>query len=309
MWQIEPVGRADEPKAMECLAGGPRRSHPPTFEIRALRAYLDQLPPGSATFWWGRDRGQPAGAALLIRSAGRTGILLHTTTEFGSVPPDAMARLLDRVSREGLAEGLALVQSLIEPHCRRDAQVLRDGGFDRLAELLYMRCPVDPVPAEPNGPAGVVFEPYDAATDAAFRQAIQSSYEESLDCPGLEGLRPMDDVLDGHRSAGIFRPDLWTLASVEGRPAGVILLNQSAAESALEVVYMGLGREFRGRGLGRALLRRAARLAAAERLAAVLLAVDTNNRYALELYRRFGFQDLMRRVAYFRATRMLSGAP
>ena len=79
-----------------------------------------------------------------------------------------------------------------------------------------------------------------------FAATLLATYEESLDCPELSNLRPIDDIISGHQASGHFDSGLWELLHLEGRIAGCLLLSPLRRTSAAEVVYMGVVPEFRG---------------------------------------------------------------
>lgn len=115
----------------------------------------------------------------------------------------------------------------------------------------------------------------------------------------------MDDVLADHRAAGEFDPALWQVALLVDDPVGVFLLSRIQNQSAMEVVYMGVTPEGRGRGVGDALIARAIELAttsgrvsASASPLALVLAVDERNIPAKGLYSRWGFVFLGAREAW-----------
>jgi len=272
--------------------------------VASLRGYLADEMPGRHRLWWAAAPAGPLAAVLAVYSPGNTAVLLFSTTATGRIAPSALADLLGGLAAAILDEGQTLVQALLDTHAAEDAAAFERAGFFRLAELIFMRNNLrgglrrrEHAEAPP---AGMELLSYSDATDALFRRGIEASYAGSLDCPALEGLRHIEDVLAGHKAAGIFRADLWTVAAIDGEPAGVLLMNQNAMHNTAEVVYMGVSQPFRGRGLGRLLLRRAAAMAAEDRFAALTLAVDAQNHYAHRLYLDEGFAETMRKWAYVR---------
>ena len=139
---------------------------------------------------------------------------------------------------------------------------------------------------------------YNAATHDAFSHLLVASYKNSLDCPELTGLRTPDDVIASHQAAGEFNPLLWQIARISGQDAGCILLSRMLHAPMAELVYVGVRREWRRRGIGKLLLRRAleqtVRIGATE----ITTVVDARNEPARQLYARFGFSETARRDAY-----------
>ncbi len=237
-------------------------------------------------------------AVLPVVSPGRTALLSVP----GRLPrpadrPGAVA-VVAAVCDHCRAGGVELAQALLDTESRDVAEAMRAAGFAPLADLVYLRREVSPV-ATPavDLPAGGALVDFDESLAGRFARAILASYEESLDCPALNGRRGMADVLDGHRAAGQFAPDLWSLLAVDGRDAGCLLLNRLAAGEGVELVYTGLAPWARGRGWADALIRLALERAAAEAGRRVVLAVDAGNAPALRLYHRHGFRDVHRKLA------------
>jgi ribosomal protein S18 acetylase RimI-like enzyme len=113
----------------------------------------------------------------------------------------------------------------------------------------------------------------------------------------------------GHRAAGEFDPSLWhVVVAPGGIPAGVLLTTAAPQHEALEVVYLGVSPAFRGRRLGKALVRLAMHQAAARKIDRVTLAVDGGNVPAQRLYYGAGFARVHARDALIADLRAL-GAP
>src|SRR5207302_922390 len=119
---------------------------------------------------------------------------------------------------------------------------------------------------------------------ALFARAIADSYQSSLDCPDLNGVRDIKDVIAGHKASGEFDPAGWFVLLEAGEPRGALLLSHVPRTDAAELVYIGLVPSARGSGLGDLLMRQALWAVAAMRLARLTLAVDSRNDPALKLY-------------------------
>jgi ribosomal protein S18 acetylase RimI-like enzyme len=243
------------------------------------------------------DGGEIVGACQYLGGAGRCAAV---------VPPriiewdDALAsRLVRTTAALALARHKArLIQMLIPPEGADPlAAALRQAGLAPLALLAYLRRDVTPADADLPLPPGVEFQPYSRLRSRRFAQTVARTYEETLDCPGLTGLRDVTDTLRTHKSTGTFRPRTWRLALTEGLPVGVVMVN--AYQGRGELVYLGLVPEARRIGLGRALLDAGLRDTAALGLPQMGLAVDVANAPAVRLYERAGFREIRRRMAWF----------
>jgi ribosomal protein S18 acetylase RimI-like enzyme len=152
------------------------------------------------------------------------------------------------------------------------------------------------------------WQTYSPALHERFAQTILASYGGSLDCPGLNGIRDIEDVIAGHKATGEFDPRLWFLLESgdgrdQGAAAGVLLLSRLPHADNVELVYLGLTPAARGKGLGDVMMRQALHAVAAEGLSRLSLAVDSTNTPALHLYYRHGMQRIGSRVAMIRALR------
>lgn len=208
---------------------------------------------------------------------------------------------------------LCLAQALPDPADTWAVDALREAGFTWVGELSYLRrdLPGAPIAQEarlPRWPEDVTVRTVTAIGDsahpgpdrAAVLEAMDRSYEGTLDCPELCGLRETEDVLESHRATGEWDPKLWWLVFLEGRPHGCMLLNLCPDQSSAELVYLGLSPRLRGRGLGARLLNMGLAHLEGSGATHVACAVDLRNAPALALYRRAGFASFARRVGLVR---------
>ena len=144
---------------------------------------------------------------------------------------------------------------------------------------------------------------YTEQTHVLFSTAIQQSYAQSLDCPGLSGMRHMEDVLAGHKAAGEFDPQSWFVLLDHDIPVGVVFLNPLPANQTLELVYLGVIPAARKKGVGQFLFRHALATAALSAFPRLSFAVDSGNGPALNLYYRHGMQRIGSKIAMLRDLR------
>ncbi len=201
------------------------------------------------------------------------------------------------------ADGIKIVQVILEPSGRRCKTVFAAAGLARLANLAYMERRIGsspPAPAELELPPECRLETYRPETHDLFRTAIEASYEGTLDCPALAGMREMEDVIEGHKGVGVFDPAFWSVLLLDSKPAGCLLLSEIPSRRALELVYLGLAPQARGRGLARRLMKRLLATGVRGRFEISTLAVDAANLPAVRLYRRSGYTRVAERVAMVR---------
>lgn len=239
---------------------------------------------------------------LPIPSAGRT-MLIFTPVRFQPGVPIEAARLLtDKLCQYWAARDIDLVQFLLDPKDIAVRNFYLTCGFEFLAELIYLKKTVRQTP-DINLPRGFRRLAYDSSTHALFAQTILQSYQGSLDCPMLNGRRHIDDVISGHKATGQFDPSLWSVLLENDDPRGVLILSPSHNADTLELVYLGLAPEARGRGLGDLLMRMAVASVVQQQRSGLTLAVDSRNTPALNLYHRHGLRRIGSRIALLRDLR------
>ena len=269
---------------------------------------------------WGQvgPDGEVAQVCLAVLGAGRTAMLFLSRPGTADGAPGARAACI-RAACAGVAgrfgRRVVIAQGLPEPSEPWALRAFREAGFLHVGDLAYLSRPLRPADASgrpgprPSWPAGIRVRPIRTLSRASddrcqLAAAMERSYLGTLDCPELCGLRETEDVIDSHASTGRWTPALWRLVTLDGRPEGCVLLNPSPALRTVELVYLGLGPDLRGRGLGERLMRDALALAAARRkrdgAEAMTCAVDRRNTPALRLYARLGFEEIAARVALVR---------
>lgn len=304
--------------ACERLVSGPDRQQAARNLLGSASAHgidLDML--------WGVVHSEQTGPAvvrqvcLAVLGAGATAMLFHSSPEHakwlgkrGVQSSEIEASL--RACLAGLGEmtdRVRLAQCLIETRNTWARDVFTRAGMIFVGELAYMRQRIQPTAArhvpEPDWPEGISVRPvrnltHDAVDSdrAALIQALDASYEGTLDCPELCGLRAMDDVVDSHMATGTFQANHWLIVEKEAQPVGCCLLSHCPSSSSIELVYLGIGQAARGLGLGRQVLaygtERMRHLGAHE----VTCAVDTRNTPAMRVYESMGYTRFDSRLGF-----------
>ncbi|MDG2423695.1 MAG: GNAT family N-acetyltransferase [Phycisphaerales bacterium] len=245
--------------------------------------------------------GQFGACVLAVPSPGRTA-MLFTSQINNNDQESQLAGLLDHCIDFLQDQPVDLAQALLLTSDNSSWKAYETSGFQELAVLQYMEMLVPKRLAPPTLPEGLELVPYEESLRSELASALESSYESTLDCPALRGLRKTDDVITGHQSTGKYNADLWSLAMHDGDPVGAVLINQSTRGNQAELVYIGLAANARGRGWGRTLLSQGLSLASSAHLQQVALAVDIQNTPALDLYTSTGFIATGRRQAVIRST-------
>ena len=246
--------------------------------------------------------GEFQGAIICEVAAGRVGWVwppvTRVTDEADPLATLVAERLIDRAVARLSRGGVRIAQVLAPLECNWGGAFIKS-GFRRLTEMVRMERDVGAamsVAADDR----VRFVDSLQFTNAALRQLVLETYRGSCDCPELDGLRPVDEVLEGYRSAGAFDPALWQVLFVDEAPLGCVLLTHWPDEERCELQYLGVAPDARGRSLGRVLCARAiceTRRVGASRLT---LTVDARNTPALRHYRDAQFCELERRIVFLR---------
>jgi ribosomal protein S18 acetylase RimI-like enzyme len=224
-------------------------------------------------------------------------------------PPQAAARepraeLEDALIQDGLARlqhrGARFIQCLLAPEDADCAPALTRNGFHNPTKLLLLRQRVesngdDPVP---SAPPFLAYRTYQECESELYAATLLRTYDETLDFPELNGFRNGAEVIEGHKSYGLFDPALWLLAFYRGQAAGVLLLARDPDAHECELAYMGVVPEARGHGIGRALVRLAVRAARELAAAQLTVSVDGRNEVAFQLYLQEGFEVFDERNVY-----------
>ncbi len=192
-------------------------------------------------------------------------------------------------------QGARLAQCLLADDEAFLTPPLLRGGLRHITGLSYLRHDLHLEPHLLDTPVRLRFESYDLAPLQEFHAALAGTYEATLDCPEVNGVRSVEEVLAGHRAQGPHEPSRWWLARCGGAAAGVLLVVESSP-GEWEVAYMGLVPEARGRGLGRELLLHALCEARAAGAFRVILSVDDRNAPARRLYQKVGFEPYDHRL-------------
>ena len=291
--------------AVGCLVGGGPDADPAVARRFIAATSRQGIDIGRLWTQLGPD-GRPMRSVLVVPNPGRTAVFFAGPA---TGPADAvgLAGLIDHVAGRLDATEIHLAQALVDPGDTALAAAFLGGGFRRLADLGYLErsIPARPLPGT-AWPEGVRTTPWHESRREEVIEVLLASYEDTLDCPGLRGLRDPGDVFDGHRHAGSFEPSLWRILECDGCAAGVIMLNPSPGSGTVELIYLGLAAEARGRGLGRRLLVDSLNGLRGRPEPIVSLAVDLDNAPALGLYRGLGFRHRCRRIAFIRSLRTAS---
>lgn len=202
------------------------------------------------------------------------------------------------------------IQCLVDKDdfCARKA--LESAGLVEVTDIEFMRCSAADFP-DGSQRSGQHFQtdahklliPHalvDQDQENRFLAVLSRTYEDSLDCRALAGIRSPADNWEMHRGVPGHRPDLWRIYSLgEGLDVGVLMMNEiNGPEPACQILYLGIDPEHRGKQFCRAILRQMLFELKQEGICWVDLAVDAVNVYAKRVYDSLGFVRIARKTLF-----------
>jgi mycothiol synthase len=276
---------------------------PTQTQLREFIDYTAQRHIDLKAMWVVESGGQMVWSALPMCSPGRTLLLFAPPFTFGGYR-SAAADLIDCVCAHYTSRDVHLAQVLLDPPDALSRTFYAELKFREIAELIYLQMQLPKSVKPPELMPGAQWVRYSPQTHRLFAEAILQTYRDSLDCPALSGLRDIEDIIAGHKATGEFDPDRWFLLRQGDQVLGVLLLAAISPGDALELVYVGLLPEARGRGVGTLMIRQAQWCTANVDRRRLTLAVDATNSPALRLYYRHGMQRVGARLAMIRDLRV-----
>lgn len=252
--------------------------------------------------------GRLVGAGLLTAQPGRIGFVLPPGVSRGETfRAEIQHAILTRLALRLDELELCIGQVILDPKELALRAVLAQSGFPHLTELHYMVCPAEFAPSiEPR--SDVQTETFSADNLERFAQVLDRTYIGTRDCPELDGVRSPHDAIAAHQGTGKFDPNRWWLYRHQNRDAGVLFLNEHPERELLEIVYLGVVPEARGKGLGQLMVERAL-IEANRTKQSLVLAVDTRNLPARRIYQKAGFLDVTVQSVHLRQARANARVP
>ena len=122
------------------------------------------------------------------------------------------ARLASGALKASCQLPIDVIQTLIDPSATTEGQLLSELGFESLATLEFLHWEI----ATAKNPVAEVdprltIEPGAGERPELLKQLLAESYCGTLDCPRLDGVRQVDDTIEGYQSVGEYRPELWSI--------------------------------------------------------------------------------------------------
>ncbi|MFO0809269.1 MAG: GNAT family N-acetyltransferase [Gemmataceae bacterium] len=187
--------------------------------------------------------------------------------------------------------GVRVAQALLDTADLSTAAPLLLHGFRHATALWYLRHELELATDWLGRPERLTFTEYVESDAERFGAILVETYDGSLDCPEVSGIRSPIEAIASHQSASA-NMSQWWLAEWRGDPIGVLLVNAAADGDGWDVAYVGVVPAKRQRGYGRELMRKALFEAKAAGVPWLGLAVDARNVPARALYKSLGFEPI-----------------
>lgn len=135
----------------------------------------------------------------------------------------------------------------------------------------------------------LTLSPFAELSPAQQRALVANVSEGSLDCPGLREALTIDTLLAGFYDQAPQAPEHWYQVQHQGETVGVLLLAPNHTTQRWSLQLMGLLPEWRGGGMGKAIIQQAQALASKAGASDITLTVDAQNIPAKRVYAQAGF--------------------
>ena len=250
----------------------------------------------------------PVGAALMMSQADGVALVWPPIISCRAQDTDKtetalMTRLCELIDQAGSR----LAQCLLSPDDAFEIGLLTKHDFQHAADIFFLARALTNVDRDGTSiDEDLDHETYCDNNADTFSSVLEQTYVDSLDCPFLNGFRSGSEAIKSHQLSGQFDPAGWRLYRCGSDVIGLLLLNEHPEQDAIELVYFGVLPEFRGRGMGRKVLKDGIQAAALTGRSVVFLAVDCGNTYANALYNELGFTELARRRIMLRRSPQLA---
>jgi len=246
-----------------------------------------------------RNGGTPVGALLVKLRPGRTAFVWPPVVVACNIAAQVADALLIETGRRLDAAGVVLGQALLERHDVDGRETFARNGFPCLTNLsLLARTLDETLPTRSH--LTWASHSYTSTDRLRFANLLERIFVGSLDCAELRDALRGDETLALHQASGEFDPRFWLRFEEGALDAGLVLVNPHPDSNSCEVSYLGVVPEFRGKGLGRAMLIEALQLAQNAGFSEVFLAIDEQNHFARTTYHQLGFQFRESRAVHLR---------
>ncbi|MEM6366382.1 MAG: GNAT family N-acetyltransferase [Planctomycetota bacterium] len=276
------------------------------------RPFGVSIPDGSTEIWLALTPPSRTGQSVLIHAARVDPAKQRLLTLASDNASEAISANLEQICNQS---SITFLQWATDPDDEPLGPALL--GMQHLSTLDYLALEIDD--GSENSPplmTPLQCEPllhHDATAVAQFESIVAGTYVQTLDCPELETMQTPAEILAGYRQSDAYAPKWWMTVREATEPRDAISidgLDQSNGDTCsvvgcfilachgdptspvIELVYMGVLPEHRGRQFGAAMLESIIQLARQHHASRLILAVDRRNQPASRIYLDRGMTTL-----------------
>ncbi len=237
--------------------------------------------------WVATESNLIMGAMICLKVPGASALVWPPQAEPGAQRTAIEDTLMMHCNGWLRGQGVRIAQCLLEEKDQLLAVPLLRNEFQKITALEYLRHDLTLVPAKPTD--ALRYQTYCETDPALFRATLEKTYQGSLDCPELNGVRTMEEIVAGHVAQGRHDPNRWWLAFDGDLPVAVLLLTATPEWRGWDLSYLGVVPTARRQGFARNLARKAIGEARRAGQSKLTLSVDRRNVPARALYEQLGF--------------------
>ena len=246
--------------------------------------------------WVAVEADRVVGALICLRVPGASALVWPPQAEPGTTCAAIEDALMAKSCSWLRSQNVRIAQCLLEQKDEMLAEPLLRFGFRKVTSLMYMRHDLSRVPARLSGTLS--YQSYRDVDPKLFCATLEKTYEGTLDCPELNGVRTMEEIVTGHISQGRHDPDRWWLAFDSAMPVAVLLLAAIPEWHGWDLSYLGVVPEARRKGFAQTLALKALWECRQAGQSKMTLSVDRRNLPAQFLYEKLSFISYDRRDVY-----------
>lgn len=237
------------------------------------------------------EGGARVAAAYFLRLCGNVATLGGLRARRECEPQASV--MLQEFQRRFNGVGISQIQALIDVNNLSSRLVMLNSPFRQVTTVRHLWLNLhDLNDATEALSRGLAFQPASRFSRHEIDSLVEATFEGTLDCPELDGLRSSSEVVSGFLESKAWDARLpWWILCAEGKPIGCALVN-SHPQEIFELAYVGLVPAWRGRGLGRTLVHFATQHCRTLGGSYFTTAVDSKNWPASKIYDSLGFSEI-----------------
>lgn len=291
-FEIQSVPHQDVPSFLEWM-----HSHEPK-QVPRIQASLTDLLAINPHAWQARQvrrDGELAAGVYCSIHPGNLGILVGPRSTDGT-PSELPIAITRSLIEQVIQSSGILIQSIVPSEDQHLPTRLTGAGMTKLATLAHLMTNVSGSLIQADDVQSIQsiqankwnWVGYDSNELETWLDLISATYDETQDCPAINGVRDVRDTWTGYHSSAKGNTSEWWLLFEQKQPIACLLMTP-ITPTAWEITYMGVHPLHRGKGVGSFAIAYALERAKQQGKDWLFLTVDVQNKPAYQLYTQFGF--------------------